>query len=93
MTPLQAFQKMRELCEAYHLKFANVKPQTVEGYPIDNIEKALKALEIIKEKPQTLHLVKSCENYDAYLELALLVTFIKDIYSLKEFDLLREVLL
>lgn len=41
MTPLQAFQKMRELCEEYHLKFSNVKPQTVEGYPIDNIEQAL----------------------------------------------------
>lgn len=56
-------------------------------------EKKLKALEIIIAKPRTLFLVQTCENYDIYLALAQDIALIEDIYSPKEFDLLKEVLL
>ena len=57
------------------------------------IEKSLKALEIIKEKPQTLFLVKTCEKYDKYLEIAQDQALIEDLYTQEEYDLLKEVLL
>ena len=55
--------------------------------------KALKALEIIKEKPRTLFLVQTYENYDTYSTLAQDIALIEDIYSPEEYDLLKEVLL
>ena len=73
---------------AGNLEQCEVKPLFDE-----ETQNKLKALEIIKEKPQTLFLVKTCENYDIYLELAQDTALIEDIYSSKEYDLLKEVLL
>lgn len=60
---------------------------------LDDLDNRLKALAIIKEKPLTLFLVQTCENYDIYLEIAQDTTLVEDIYSPKEFYLLKEVLL
>ena len=86
---LEALNHLRDKCCNYlSLSCDN---QVCSDFKI--IETALKALEIIKEKPQTLFLVKTCKNYDIYFELAQDTALIEDIYSPKEFDLLKEVLL
>lgn len=54
--------------------------------------KELKALEVIKEKSLTLHLISKCADYDEYL---FVVSRIIDahqfgyVYSKEEFDLLK----
>lgn len=57
------------------------------------VAKKLKALDIIREKPQTLFLIKTGENYDDYLASALYIPYLADIYLKEEYDLLKEVFL
>lgn len=54
------------------------------------IEKQLKALELIKEKPETFYLI-NCNNYETYFEIANDMTLIEKIYTKEEFNLLKEV--
>ena len=51
MTSKQAFEKIREIMEQYYHQFVkdNIKLETIEGYPINKIEKDLKVLEILKK--------------------------------------------
>ena len=62
----------------------------------EETQKKLKAFEIIKEKPKTLFLIKTCENYDDYFASAryipFLTDFLADIYSPEEYQLLKEML-
>ena len=54
------------------------------------IIKQKEILQIIKEKPQTLYLVQTTKNYDDYFEIAQDMVLLEDVYSQKEFDLLKE---
>ena len=91
---LEAFKNIIKLCEEYHLKFANTKPTKVYGYPIENIEKALIALEIIKEKSVSVGILQMSPNLDVYnnriIEHPNVVKTKK--LTQEEFDLLKEVL-
>lgn len=51
MTSKEAFEKIREIMEQYHHQFVkdNIKLETIEGYPINKIEKDLELLEILKK--------------------------------------------
>jgi len=58
---------------------------------IDIIEKELKALEIIKEKPQaTLWLFQHCDKEMEYEDM---ISLFKEDITKKQFELLKEVLL
>jgi hypothetical protein len=71
----------------------NIDVKTVEGMPVDIIEKALKALEIIKKKKVDTYLLALTKNVNQYNRL-----FEEHLISLcrlltqEEFDLLKEVL-
>lgn len=72
-----------------------LQPELAQEFGLAILEdaKKLKALEIIKEKPETLYLIPTYHNYDAYLELALDIALIEEVYSPEEFELLKEVIL
>lgn len=108
LTPIEALNKVKSLlfyemdeknfgteCDIIEtaLKRLEKIETTTHSVLRDDISKKLKAFEIIKAKPQTLDLIKTYENYDAYLELAHDIALIEDIYSPEEFELLREVML
>jgi len=51
MTSKEAFIKIREIMNEYHHQFVkeNIQVETIEGYPLDQIEKDLEVLEILKD--------------------------------------------
>ena len=51
MTSKEAFEKIREILEQYYHQFVkdNIKLETIEGYPINKIEKDLEVLEALKK--------------------------------------------
>ena len=86
-TPLQSLNNIR------YNYFHNKGGSEIEYFWFNRVEDALKALEIIKEKPDTLYLVKSCKSYKIYFDIAIDNALIEDVYEKEEFDLLKEVLL
>lgn len=50
MNGLEAFKKIREYINRQHRKLINADIETVEGYPLDKIERELKVNQILKEK-------------------------------------------
>ena len=78
--------------------------EAIDGYPTGNVyvgltfeelaelEKELKALEVIKEKPQTLMFVIRTRNYDNYYYQCG-GRSIKTRYTKEEYELLKETLL
>ena len=68
MTSKQAFEKIREIMEQYYHQFVkdNIKLETIEGYPINKIEKDLEMLEIVRKF--LLNKTMTEEEYEKFKE-------------------------
>lgn len=69
LTALETWYLVKKYLNIYHHQAIkeNIDVETVEGYPIDIIETALKALEIIKNKQVDVGLLLACESEPEYL--------------------------
>ena len=94
MKGLEVWNAVKKYLNFYHHQSVkkNIDVETVEGMPIDTIEKELKALDIIKRNP---NLITWCiETYEDYQEYCNEVAEEEElIESEEEFYLLKEVLL
>ena len=90
MTGLEVWNAVKKYLNLYHHQAIkeNIDVETVEGMPINIIEKELKALEILK--PYCIVADYKCENPEDRYELA----FCKKVcITEEEYKLLKEVLL
>ena len=111
LTPLEALDRLRcfkTLNRDYEFKIIETALQEYEELQKDYCEvvekwskcpeknnKKIKALDIIKDKPLTLHLISKCADYDEYLFVASRIIDAYQFgytYDKEEFDLLKEVL-
>ena len=100
--PIKSFEITKKMYEYFVEKYRDLDPKLMicEKEDFDNIEKSLKALEIIKEKGLSLihkKLIISSKNYKEYRQEFQLVNsklFNYEYFcSQEEFDLLKEILL
>ena len=67
MTSKEAFEKIIDLCNHYqHTIEKDTEMGTIWGYPIDNIRKDLKILEIFKKHYDYDSLVVSADNFISF---------------------------
>lgn len=95
---LKVWYAVKKYMNLYHHMTVkeNIEVKTVEGMPIDIIEKSLKALEIIKEKKVNISLLlnSTClTNYNEYvIRSKASINSLCELLTQEEYDLLKEVL-
>ena len=94
LTPLEALERLRN--RDFPLMITTLPPTsaTKEGYSekdlFDNIEKSLKAFEIIKEKKVNVHYLVYSNDLKDYNERTFILP--NEILTQEEYDLLKEAL-